>query len=98
MEVAPTLLINLADVTATGLLRPGSVAEYELLFAGNEAELDRFRPQLEARMTPEQELRDIRDGRPEVRSSLERAEQFLVHAEVLTKGDREHGEGARHRR
>lgn len=84
MEIAPTLLVNIDDVIASDLLQPGSVAEYEMLFAGNERNLDAFRSVLETRLTVEHDLRDIRDARPEVRTSLERAEQFLVLAALVS--------------
>ncbi|MGD8340918.1 MAG: ABC transporter permease, partial [Gammaproteobacteria bacterium] len=84
MEVAPTLLLNVADIPATGLLQPGSIAEYEFLFAGSSADVTRFRESLEAGLGPEFELRDARNGRPEVRSALDRAEQFLVLAAMVS--------------
>jgi putative ABC transport system permease protein len=84
MEVAPTLLLNVADIPATGLLQPGSIAEYEFLFAGASDDVTRFRESLEAGLGPQFELRDARDGRPEVRSALDRAEQFLVLAAMVS--------------
>lgn len=78
MEIAPTVLLNIADVYAAGLLQPGSIAEYELLFAGGQNDLATFRPALESQLGPTHELQDFRDGRPEVRASVRRAEQFLV--------------------
>ena len=78
MEIAPTLLLNIEDVYASGLLRPGSIAEYELLFAGAQNDLEAFRAELEPMLAAEHELEDFRDGRPEVRASVRRAEQFLV--------------------
>ncbi len=83
MEVAPTILLNVADIPATGLLQPGSIAEYEFLFAGASADVTRFRQQLE-QLGPGFELRDARDGRPEVRSALDRAEQFLILAAMVS--------------
>lgn len=84
MEIAPTLLLNIADVGPTALLQPGSIAEYELLFAGNENDLLRFRSELEPRLSAEHEIEDYRDGRPEVRASVRRAEQFLVLAALVS--------------
>jgi putative ABC transport system permease protein len=84
MEIAPTLLLNVADIAATGLVQPGSVVEYELLFAGNERQVGGFRVELEPLVGLDQELEDIRDGRPEVRSSVERAERFLVLSALVS--------------
>jgi putative ABC transport system permease protein len=78
MEIAPTVLLNLSDVYASELLQPGSIAEYEMLFAGTQDDLFAFRAELEPRLEAQHELEDYRDGRPEVRASVQRAEQFLV--------------------
>jgi putative ABC transport system permease protein len=83
-EIAPTVLLNIDDIAATDLLRPGSIAEYELLFAGYERDVLEFRRALEPRLSPEHELEDYRDGRPEVRASIRRAEQFLVLAALVS--------------
>lgn len=84
MEIAPTLLANADDVYGSGLLQPGSIAEYEMLFAADGAALDRFRARLEPQLAPQYEVRDIRDARPEVRTSLDRAEQFLVLSALVS--------------
>ncbi len=84
MELAPTVLLNIADVEASGLIQPGSVVEYEWLFAGNERQVQNFRERLEVIMGPEEELDDIRDARPEVRSSIERAERFLMLSALVS--------------
>ena len=84
MEVAPTVLVNIADIPATGLLQPGSIVEYELLFAGNTDRIAEFREALEPQLTSAHELEDASNGRPEVRSALERAEQFLVLSAMVS--------------
>jgi putative ABC transport system permease protein len=83
MEIAPTVLLNLDDLNASGLIQPGSIVEYEQLFAGNEAQVDTFRAYLESAMAPDEDLDDIRDARPEVRASLDQAERFLVLAALV---------------
>lgn len=84
MEVAPTVLINIADLEATGLLGPGSIVEYELLLAGEAAQIAAFREQLLPLLTPGIELRDARSGRPEVTSAIDRAEQFLMLSAMIS--------------
>lgn len=84
MELAPTVLLNIGDVPITGLIQPGSVVEYEWLFAGNQRQVEVFRGVLETMMGPEEELDDIRDARPEVRSSIERAERFLTLSALVS--------------
>jgi putative ABC transport system permease protein len=84
MQLAPTILMNLDDLAATGLLQPGSVAEYDLLFAGPEGRVTAFRRELEQRLPPEDELQDYRDARPEVRASVTRAERFLILSAMVS--------------
>lgn len=84
MEIAPTVLLNHADIAATGLVQPGSVVEYELLFAGSERAVAAFREEIEPSIGLDQDLDDIRDGRPAVRSSVERAERFLILSALVS--------------
>jgi putative ABC transport system permease protein len=84
MEVAPTVLLHYDDVLASGLLAPGSIAQYALLFAGDDGDLAAFRRELEPLLGPEYELEDFRDGRPEVRAAVGNAERFLVLAALVS--------------
>jgi putative ABC transport system permease protein len=83
-EVAPSLLVNLGDIARSGLLLPGSIAEYELLLAGRPSDVADFRAALEPELTAGLELRDARNARPEVRSALDRAEEFLVLSAMVS--------------
>ncbi len=73
-DLAPRLMINLADLPATTLVGPGSRAEYARLFAGETAALSPLLaedlPDGVRRVTPQ-------ESRPEIRNALERAGQFL---------------------
>ncbi len=84
MEIAPTVLLNVEDIYASGLIAPGSILEYELLLAGNDRDLAAFRAELEPLLTGEEEIEDFRDARPEVRASAARAERFLVLAALVS--------------
>lgn len=84
MEIAPTVLLNIEDVHASGLLQPGSIAEYEALFAGEERPLAEFRSWLEPQLGAEVELEDYRDAGPEIRTSVQRAERFLVLSALVS--------------
>src|SRR6202171_4712080 len=72
------LLMHLDEVPATKLLQPGNRASYRLLGAGPAP--DAFRDWARARLDRGQRLESIRDLRPEVRQTLERAEKFLALA------------------
>lgn len=73
-DLAPRLMINLADLPATGLLGPGSRAQHGLMVGGSPEQLAPLLlmelPDNVRRSTPQ-------DARPEIRRSLDRAGQFL---------------------
>jgi len=73
----PRVILNTADLPASGLLQEGSRINYRLLVAGQAEQVADFRDWLQARLGIGEKLEDVRDTRPEIRVSLERAEQFL---------------------
>ena len=74
----PKLLLDLRDVPATNLLTPGNRATWRLLVAETRpGQLDRYRALVGAKLEPGQRMESIRELRPEVRQTLERAERFL---------------------
>lgn len=82
-NIAPRVLLNLADLDATGLIAPGSRAEFRLLLSGSTAAIAAFREQVEADKGQRLKIQGIRDARPELRRALERAEQFLGLAVIV---------------
>lgn len=83
-SIAPRLLINSADVAATGLLQPGSRVQYRLLVAGAPAAVAAFRSEVEKNLGRGERLEAVEDARPEMRSALERAHQFLGLASIVS--------------
>ncbi len=83
-NIAPRVLINLDDLDGTGLIRPGSRVRYRTLFAGTPERIDAFRGWLSERLTAGQTIQGIRDARPELRRALERANQFLSLAALVS--------------
>ena len=81
-NIAPRLLMNLADLEATGLLAPGSRATHRLLLAGADTAIGEFRALADAH--DEYDVRGIRDARPELRTALDRTEQFLGLAVLVS--------------
>ena len=81
-NIAPRLLMNAADVAATGLILPGSRVRYRLLLGGEEANVSSFRNAVQDREGIR--VQGIRDARPELRTALERAEQFLGLAVLVS--------------
>ena len=81
-NIAPRMLMNLADLPATGLVLPASRIDYSLLLGGNPEAIEQFRVAVEGRKGLR--LQGIRDARPELKSALERAEQFLGLAALVS--------------
>ncbi|MCS6995558.1 MAG: FtsX-like permease family protein [Casimicrobiaceae bacterium] len=75
LSSAPKLLMHRDDLAAADLLGPGSRASYRLHVAG--ARSAAFEAEIKPRLGPGQRLETVRELRPEVRSTLVRAEQFL---------------------
>ena len=76
-SIAPRLMLNQADLAATGLIQVGSRVTYRLLSAGPEAEVAAYATWVKARLERGQWIEEITNARPEVRNTVERAHQFL---------------------
>jgi len=74
---APRVLLNVADLPASGLVQEGSRISYRLLVAGDALQVAGLRAWLQERLGLGERLEDVRDARPEIRNSLERAEHYL---------------------
>jgi len=74
---APRVLINAADLPASGLVQEGSRINYRLLVAGEAKPVAELRGWLQSSLTLGEKIEDVRDARPEIRTALERAEHFL---------------------
>jgi putative ABC transport system permease protein len=84
VDLAPSLLMRMEDVAATGLLRPGSRVSYSALFAGDAAAVTKFKQQLTAIKKPGERLVDLAEASPQTRSAIERAGRFLNLAALVT--------------
>lgn len=84
VDLAPSLLIPLDDLPATGLLGPGSRATYSLLFAGPPAAIRDFRAELVERKAPGERLVGVAEESPQIQSSTRRAGRFLNLSAMIT--------------
>src|SRR5258708_24080501 len=75
--IAPRVLMNEADVDATGLVQVGSRITYRLLVGGDDAALQRFRKEMTPRIERGERMEGVRDARGEERTALERSQRFL---------------------
>jgi putative ABC transport system permease protein len=74
---APRVMMNLADVPATGLVQAGSRVHYYLLAAGSPVAVAAFNAWVKPRLGRGQQLETLEDARPDARATIERAEQFI---------------------
>ena len=87
MSFSPRVMVNQADVAATGLVQPASRLNFRLAVAGDDAQVKRYTQWVEAEMA-RQEARGLRlesmdSGRPEMRQTLDRAGKFLSLVALL---------------
>jgi putative ABC transport system permease protein len=83
-ELAPSLIMNAADLPATRLIQPGSRASYAGLFAGERAAIEEFKSWLSQHKLRGERLRDITDASPQVRNAVDRAGRFLSLASLVS--------------
>lgn len=83
-NIAPRLLMNSADVAATGLIQFGSRVKYQLLVASADTpSIVQFADWLKPKLARGERVDDIRSARPEMRSALDKAQQFLGIASMV---------------
>lgn len=82
--VAPRVLMNRADLEATGLVQVGSRVNYTFLVAGDAARTKAFADAFQGKLGRGERIETVRDARSEVRVALERAQNFLGLAALLS--------------
>ena len=80
---SPRVMINQADLAATGVIQPGSRVRYAFQFGGDEQTLTTFKDWLKPQLNPSQKILDIHNDRPELGSALERAERYLGLSSIV---------------
>ncbi len=83
-SVAPRVMINLDDIAATQLLGQGALVNYRLLIDGEQAVLDQFRKEIKSLKLVDEKILSVSEARPELRVALERAQQFLGLASIIS--------------
>lgn len=76
-SIAPRLMMNAKDVQATKLIQFGSRVKYQLLVAGDRQSILDFSAWLKPQLARGERIADIASARPEMKSALEKAQQFL---------------------
>jgi putative ABC transport system permease protein len=93
MNFAPRVMLPLSDLPATNLVQDGSRVTYRLLVAsasasGKQVDISLFQQWLQARIDADGvrgvRLESLENGRPEMRATLDRADQFLSLVGLLS--------------
>lgn len=88
MNFAPRVMLPLSDLAATNLVQDGSRVTYRLLVTGKPIDATAFQKWVEQKIEQENlkgvQLESLESGRPEMRATLDRAEQFLSLVGLLS--------------
>jgi putative ABC transport system permease protein len=82
--IAPRVMLNMQDLAATRLVQVGSRVGYRLLVAGEPRAVEEFVATFKGKLERGERLESVRDARAEVRVALERAQNFLGLAALLS--------------
>lgn len=82
-DLAPALLMNLADLDATGLVQPGSRVRYAGLFAADRQLIAPFKSWLREHKRRGERLLDVQDASPQIKNAIDRAGRFLSLASLV---------------
>lgn len=84
VDLAPSLLMRLEDLPATGLIQPGSRVTRAALFAGEESAIAALKQELTARKQPGERIVDLDEASPQIRSAIDRSGRFLNLSALVT--------------
>jgi putative ABC transport system permease protein len=82
--LAPKVVLNIADIPASGLVSANSRVNYKLLVAGTPEVISRLEQQWKTALPSGIHLRDARDGRPEMVNAIDRSQRFLSLAALVS--------------
>ena len=83
-SLAPTVIMNIADIGASGLIGEGSRVRYALLLAGNEVAVTSFNEAIEDKLPDEIRVRSQEESSDRVYSAADRAQRFLSLTAVIS--------------
>ena len=83
-SLAPSIMVNLADIPATGLINEGSRVSYALLLAGEQGAVDEFYEAIEDDLPESVRARNREDSSERAGSAADRAQRFLSLTAVIS--------------
>ena len=82
-SIAPRLLMHKADLPKTQLVQVGSRIKYQLLVSANQRanqsfnQINQFYTWVKPQLAAGERIDDVKNARPEIKSALDKAQQFL---------------------
>lgn len=83
-QMAPRLLINLADAAKTGAIQPGSRLTWRYKFSGESEQLANYDRWIQPQLKADQRWTSIENSENALGRSMQRAQQFLLLSALLT--------------
>jgi len=83
-SLAPSVLLNIADLPATGLINEGSRVGYALLVAGDMSSVDDFYAEVEDQLPDSVRVRNQEDSSERATNASGRAQRFLSLTAVIS--------------
>ena len=74
---APRIMLPISSIEANDTIQSGSRINYRYLFVGQDNYIDHYKNWLQPQLEESQKLISIKEGRPEIKSALNRAERYL---------------------
>lgn len=84
VNFAPRAMFAFDELPATRLIQPASRVRWNLMFAGDAPAVARFQQWAEPRLPRGARIESLESGRPELRTTLDRAERFLSLVALLS--------------
>ncbi len=88
INFAPRVMLSMADLASTNLIQDGSRVTYRLLLAGAPQQVQDFQKWVESDISRENlkgvRIEGLENGRPEMRATLDRGQQFLSLVGLLS--------------
>ena len=83
-SLAPTLVLNVADIPASGLIGEGSRVRYALLIAGNDEAVSQFDEAIQDQLPESLRLRSAEESGERAYAAADRAKRFLSLTAVIS--------------
>lgn len=83
-QIAPRLMMNMADVEKTEAVQPGSRVTWRYKFGGTPQQLEAYEKWLLPQLKPEQRWYGLEQDEGALGKSLQRSQQFLLLSALLT--------------